>query len=140
MFNSNPLVEARLKKVEALKELGIDPYPVAAFNPTHSVQQILKAASSLISNQEDVRIAGRVIARRDMGKTTFLDVQDEGHKVQTYFRQSDLDEQTWRALELIDLGDFVGSTGHLFQTRSGDLTVACKSLIILCKASHPIPF
>jgi lysyl-tRNA synthetase, class II len=139
MDNSNPLVEARLQKISKLKRLGIDVYPAVAFNPSHSVPQALSAASELISEQQTVRIAGRVIAQRDMGKAVFFDLLDEGQKIQTYFRQSDLDEGTWKVLELIDLGDFVGVDGIVFRTRSGEVTVGGRSMMVLCKASEPIP-
>jgi lysyl-tRNA synthetase class 2 len=139
MCNSNPLVQDRIRKIQDLKSLGIDPYPVAAYSPTHSLPQVVSAAELRISKPEPIRAAGRVIAIRDKGKAIFMDILDEGQKLQLYFRRSNLDQRTWDALDLIDLGDFIGVSGLVFHTRTGELTVNGDEMMVLCKASHPIP-
>lgn len=139
MFSSNPFVQDRIRKIQDLRALGIDPYPVPAYSPTQSLSDVVLTAEALISKSEAVRIAGRIIARRDKGKAVFMDLQDDGQKLQVYFRRSNLDQRTWRALELVDLGDFVGVSGPVFRTKTGELTVNGSEMTVLCKASHPVP-
>lgn len=139
MFNSSPMVEDRCRKIQEVRDLGFDPYPAAAYSPTHSVPQVIAAAQGLALRNEVVRIAGRVVARRDMGKALFLDLLDDGQKLQAYFRFSSFDSRTWRLLSLLDLGDFIGVCGPVFHTRSGELTVKATEVTVLCKASHPLP-
>jgi lysyl-tRNA synthetase class 2 len=96
MFSSNPFVQDRIRKIQDLRALGIDPYPVPAYSPTQSLSDVVLTAEALISKSEAVRIAGRIIARRDKGKAVFMDLQDDGQKLQVYFRRSNLDQRTWR--------------------------------------------
>ncbi|HEX9940689.1 MAG TPA: lysine--tRNA ligase [Thermoanaerobaculia bacterium] len=137
--NAHPLVSERLRKVQELRDLGIDPYPQAAYPPTHTLAAIRRSADVLAADGARVRIAGRILARREMGKVVFLDLLDDGARLQVYCSRPDLGERAWRVLDLLDLGDFVGVEGPVFYTRSGELSVQVESMTVLGKASHPIP-
>jgi len=137
--NAHPLVTERLRKVEELRRLGIDPYPQVAYRPTYTLAEVRRDAGALVAQRVRVKAAGRILARREMGKVTFLDLLDDGVRVQAYFRLPELGEQTWRVLGLLDLGDFAGVEGSVFHTRSGELSIHVEVLTVLGKASHPLP-
>jgi lysyl-tRNA synthetase class 2 len=86
-----------------------------------------------------VRVAGRLIARRGHGKTTFAHLRDSSGKVQAYFRQDALGEDQYQLVKLLDLGDHVGVAGHMFQTKTGEATVHAHEVTLLAKALRPPP-
>lgn len=135
----NPLVNGRLSKVDEMRELGIEPYPQAAYQPSHTVPEIRDRAEELVSRETQVKIGGRILARRRMGQVVFFDLLDDGAKLQAYCRRPNLGEETWHVLEFLDLGDFIGLAGPIFHTRSGELSIRVETLTVLGKASHPIP-
>ena len=128
------LVAERLRKREELIRGGTDPYPAAAFAPSHSL-----AGARECGAPARVRVAGRVVARRRMGRAVFLDLLEDGARLQLFLRRSGLGEEAWKTADLLDLGDFVGVEGELFHTRSGELSVMVERLVALGKASHPVP-
>ncbi len=127
----------RLRKTEALRALGVDPYPAAAFHPTITVAAVHANADAL--QGQSLRLAGRLTGRRDMGKVTFADLLDQGSRLQLFLRRPDLSALDAQALDLLDLGDFLGVEGPLFRTRSGEVTLQVTHLSVLAKASEPIP-
>jgi len=139
MFDSNSFVEDRIRKIAELRAMGVDPYPVPAYSPTYSIPKVLTAAETLITDQTALKIAGRVIGMRPMGKAVFIDLLDDAQKLQLYVRESNIDQATWKMLALIDLGDFMGAVGSLFRTRTGELTLKATAMTVLGKPSHYIP-
>jgi lysyl-tRNA synthetase class 2 len=137
--NPGTFVTERLRKIQALRDLGVDPYPQQAYSPTHTIPQVLADADRLIETEGPARVAGRIVACRSMGKVIFIDLLDGGEKLQIFVYQSDLLPSAWEAVTLLDLGDFLGVEGPLFRTRSGQLSVRSRSLTVLAKATHPIP-
>ena len=87
----------------------------------------------------EVRVAGRLMSRREHGKTQFAHIQDETGKLQLYLRKDMLGEQAFANLSLLDLGDFVGGRGEMFRTKTGEVTVNVKELVLLTKSLHPLP-
>src|SRR6266567_4187191 len=85
------------------------------------------------------RLAGRVVALRPHGKTTFAHLADQSGKIQVYFKLDDLGAATYEVLSLLDLGDFVGVEGPLFKTKTGEITVRAGKLTLLTKALRPLP-
>jgi lysyl-tRNA synthetase class 2 len=136
------LIEQRRAKLERLRARGCDPYP-ARYQRTHTAQQ----AAALLARQEqeaaasqEVSVAGRVTARRVMGKRTFIDLRDASGKVQADLRQDVLGDDAYDAfVDLVDLGDFVGVTGTLFRTRTGEPTIEARGYTILTKALRAPP-
>lgn len=133
------LVAERLRKREELIRGGADPYPAAAFSPSHALADVRRRAEADADAVFRVRVAGRVVARRQMGKVVFLDLLDDGARLQAFLRRSTVGEDAWTTLALLDLGDFLGVEGDIFRTRTGELSVNVESLAMLGKASHPIP-
>jgi lysyl-tRNA synthetase class 2 len=134
----------RLEKVERLRELGIDPYP-STTPRTHEVGELLARFDEL--EGQDVAVTGRLMARRGHGKLSFLDLQDGTGRMQVMLRankqaETSAEDQTLGfqdALDLVDLGDFIGVAGELIRTKTGEITVAATSLRILTKALLPLP-
>jgi lysyl-tRNA synthetase class 2 len=130
-------MESRLKKLEGLEARGILPYPYR-FERTHTACQIVKQLESLNRNQTPIRTAGRLISRREHGKTCFGHIQDQTGRVQVYFRQDRLGEN-YGLLDYLDLGDFIGVKGEAFRTKTGEPTVLVDSLQVLAKTLRPLP-
>jgi len=146
------LVRARIEKAEALRARGVDPYPTS-FRRSHTTGQALQlfgASESDLKQRgaseealaalrtEPVRIAGRVMARRGMGKMAFLDIRDGDGTMQAQLRSDNMGED-FQMLEFLDLGDFVGVDGPVFRTRSGEITVEAREFTMLSKAIRPLP-
>ena len=115
--------------------LGRPVYP-NRWDPTHLVSQVISKWSSLDSAALDalpeaerlVRVPGRILAIRKMGKAVFLDLSDGAERVQTYVKKDALRPGDWELLEQLDLGDHVGVAGSIFRTRTGELSVKAASL------------
>uniref|UniRef100_A0A7V3VU43 Lysine--tRNA ligase n=1 Tax=candidate division WOR-3 bacterium TaxID=2052148 RepID=A0A7V3VU43_UNCW3 len=130
-------MEERLNKLKRLKELNINPYPYR-FDRTHNFSEIKQRFEELSSNQTTVRTAGRIIAIRGHGKTTFATLNDENEKLQIYLRKQDLGDY-YNIFENFDIGDFIGVEGKLFKTKTGEITVLVEKFILLTKSLRPLP-
>jgi lysyl-tRNA synthetase class 2 len=133
----------RLQKLEALRALGVDPYP-ARYPRSHSLAQVAagwggRSAAELEAEGARVRIAGRVLLKRPMGKASFVTLGDGEARLQIYVRKDEVGERAYRVLELVDLGDFVGAAGRVMRTRMGELSVQLEELTFLSKALLPPP-
>ena len=119
MADIEELKAVRIAKQKRLEELGVKLYP-ERYEITHS----LKDARNLEDGTENVRIAGRIMAKRKMGKITFLDIQDiEGH-LQCYIAKANIGEENYANFhETVDIGDFIGVEGKIFTTPSGEKTI-----------------
>ena len=116
--------ELRLQKVASLRAQGIDPYP-ARFSCTHSAASALSAFAEGEGQAESVtvRVAGRIMSLRNMGKASFAHIQDGTGRIQLYLRRDHVGEASYASfLKDFDLGDFVGVEGSLFRTRTGEVT------------------
>jgi len=139
------LIEQRQAKLERLRAGGCDPYP-ARYHRTHTAQEAVQALQALeekgATPQEaiEVSLAGRITAMRLMGKRAFIDLRDGTGKIQADLRQDVLGDESYRAfVDLVDIGDFVGVSGTLFRTRSGEITVQARQYVFLAKALRPLP-
>jgi lysyl-tRNA synthetase class 2 len=128
----------RREKLQKLRELGIDPYP-RKFEKTHHTSEILDDSENLETSGETVRVAGRLTSSRPHGKTTFAHLQDGHGKIQIYLRKDDLGEEKFDLFQLTDLGDFLGVTGKVFKTRTGEVTIMVSDWQILSKSLRPLP-
>jgi lysyl-tRNA synthetase class 2 len=132
----------RRTKMEELKSKGIDPYGLK-FPITHTSAEILEQYGSAdIHDPEEgppVFIAGRIVAHRLMGKAGFAHLLDRGGKIQIYARQDQVGEEGYTVFKKCDLGDFIGVSGNIFRTKTGEVTVAAKSITFLTKALRPLP-
>ena len=137
------LLANRRAKLEALYELGQNPFP-SRYRVDRSVSQVRarydeNSTEELEGEKPAVRLAGRLRAIRGHGKVSFADLSDGRGQLQLYLRKSDLDETSWSVFKQLDLGDFVGVEGTIFRTRAGELSVAVERLEVLAKALRPLP-
>lgn len=135
------LTKGRLDKLDRIRSRSTDPYP-HRYHRTHTIQE----AVALFQEQErsdaerpEVRIAGRIVAHRSMGKATFIDIRDGSGKIQAYLRKDILGEEEYRYIHDFDIGDIIGVSGKLFRTRSGELTVEVSDFVMLSKSLQPLP-
>jgi len=137
----------RREKLEALRKLGIDPYPAALY-PVNITAATIKARYKGEENKADfadVCLAGRIMSVRDMGKANFAVLQDASGKIQFYIKQDDicpgedktLYQTVWK--KMIDLGDLVGIKGYVFTTKTGETSVHVKEFSLLAKSLKPLP-
>lgn len=126
--------DERIAMIQALRDEGIDPYP-DRFEKSHTLPQALE----LPEGTNGVRVAGRVIAIRKMGKLSFAHIQDASAKMQVCFTQNDLGESYQFFKKTIDIGDFIGVEGVLFVTKTGEKTVNVHSFQLLSKALLTLP-
>ena len=121
-----------------MREKNIDPFP-AQFLRTHtSLQSIREFEKSEEESDIKVTVGGRITARRGMGKATFIDLRDAQGQIQLLIRKNNLGED-YDLLNYIDIGDWLGATGILFKTRTGEITVQVSSFQILCKSIRSLP-
>jgi lysyl-tRNA synthetase class 2 len=132
------VVRDRIAKLESLRERGIEPYAYS-FDRSHSAAEVVALLPDGVDEGESVRVAGRLVALRDMGKSTFAHLADRSGRIQLYFRINDLGPETYSLLELLDLGDWVGVEGPVFRTRTGEVTVRVERVEPLAKAVRPLP-
>jgi lysyl-tRNA synthetase class 2 len=137
------LIANRRAKLDALREMGHDPYP-RRFRVERSVSEARSlyeglSAEDLEKDPPVVRLGGRLRAVRGHGKVSFADLSDGAGQIQLYLKKNDLDESSWEVFKQLDLGDFLGVEGPVFRTRAGELSVAVKELTVLAKALRPLP-
>ena len=124
---------ARLEKLAKLRELGIDPYP-SRFEQRQPIAEAREAGEG-----GHVRVAGRLVLWRRHGGSTFANLRDASGEIQLNMRRDVLGADEYELTKLLDIGDFVGVDGELFTTKTGELTVAVKTLAVLTKALRPLP-
>jgi lysyl-tRNA synthetase class 2 len=142
-FEPRDQFEQREKKLEQIKALGYEPFP-REFRWTDRPGEILskygeRDGAALEANRIEVRVAGRVVSYRLMGKAGFAHLQGSGERVQIYVRKDVVSVQGFGLFQLLDLGDHVGVKGHLFRTKTGELSVWVEELFFLAKALLPLP-
>lgn len=135
MGDISELKKVRLEKEEKLKELGINVHP-ERYEVTHS----LKDSRNLPDGTKNVRVAGRVMSKRKMGKISFMDLSDIEGKIQLVFKRDDLGEETYKLLHsTVDIGDFIGVEGDVFTTQAGEKSIQVLKYEFLGKAIRPLP-
>ena len=132
----DPLVEQRIRKLKELRELGINPYPYS-FDRTHMASDILGSFDTLEGT--GVRVAGRLLTIRIMGKASFAHLLDQSGRIQIYVRRDLVGDEQYALFKSLDSGDFLGVTGKPFRTRTGEITIEAERLELLSKALRPLP-
>ena len=143
MDELNEQRQQRIKKLEQLREAGVTPYGTR-FEVKDRAGQLIKLHGEKTREtleQENIpcTMAGRVVALRRFGKAAFAVLQDGADRLQTYLKKDLLSEQAYTVTEQLDLGDWIGVTGHLFRTKTNELTVEVRELTFLSKALRPLP-
>jgi len=137
------IYQLRTEKLKAIEALGQSTYR-SKYEFTHTLDQILrdyssKSAEELEQSRVNVRVAGRIMAIRLMGKAGFAHLQQGGQKLQIYVKKDAVGEKGFELYKLLDLGDHIGVSGHLFRTRTGELTVHVEEITFLSKDLLPLP-
>ena len=133
----NQLMAVRREKLERLKEEGRNPFEITKFNKTHTSKEIKDNYEEL--EGKDVTVAGRIIAKRIMGKASFCHIQDGEGKLQSYVSINDLGEDSYKHFKEYDIGDIIGITGFVFKTKTEEISVHAKEVTLLTKSLKPLP-
>ncbi|MDR1677082.1 MAG: lysine--tRNA ligase [Deltaproteobacteria bacterium] len=138
----SPVIQARIQKALDMASAGIRLYP-NTFRPTDKIEQIRAefgelSAEDLEGQEVSRKIAGRLMAKRDYGKSVFFDLIDPTGKIQIYARKDRLPVETFELIKKIDIGDIVGLSGSLFKTRTGELTVLVSEFELVTKNMWPL--
>ncbi len=131
------LMQVRREKLDKLRAEGKDPFQITKFNRTHTTKQVIDNYDEL--EGKDVTIAGRLMAKRIMGKASFCHVQDGEGKIQSYVSINDLGEESYKQFKEDDIGDIIGITGFVFKTRTGEISIHAKEVTLLTKSLKPLP-
>ncbi len=133
----NQLMIIRREKLEKLKQNNKNPFEITKFDITHTSKEIIDNYEEL--EGKDVTIAGRIMAKRIMGKASFCHIQDGDGKIQSYVSINDLGEESYKQFKEDDIGDIIGITGFVFKTRTGEISIHAKEVILLSKSLRPLP-
>ena len=133
----NEIVKVRHEKLAALKESGNDPFLITKFDFDNDSANIKANFNEL--EGKTVKIAGRIIARRIMGKASFVGLSDSTGRIQLYVKRDDVGEDVYAAFKKWDIGDIVGVEGFVFKTQTGEISVHATSIILLSKSLLPLP-
>ena len=136
-LDMNHLMQIRREKLAELQAQGKNPFEITKFNRTNTAGEI--KANYEKFEQKDVTVAGRIIAKRIMGKASFCTIQDSDEKIQSYVSINDLGEESYKAFKTYDIGDIIGITGFVFKTRTEEISVHAKEVTLLSKSLRPLP-
>ena len=136
-LDMNHLMKIRREKLEELQKQGKDPFEITKFNRTNTAGEI--KANYEAFEQKDVAVAGRIIAKRIMGKASFCTIQDCDEKIQSYVSINDLGEESYSEFKTYDIGDIIGISGFVFKTRTEEISVHAKEVTLLSKSLRPLP-
>ena len=130
------ILKVRREKLAALRAEGRDPFKETRFDVTHHAQDIKDNFDALEGSE--VRVAGRLMSKRGMGKVSFCDLQDKSGRIQLYARKDEMDEE-YNRFKKYDIGDIVGVEGEVFRTQRGEMSVRAKKITLLSKSLRPLP-
>ncbi len=131
------ILKVRRDKLAALRAEGRDPFKETRFDVTHHAQDIKDNFDALEGSE--VRVAGRLMSKRGMGKVSFCDLQDKSGRIQLYARKDEMDEEEYDRFKKYDIGDIVGVVGEVFRTQRGEMSVRAKKITLLSKSLRPLP-
>ncbi len=136
------IIQQRIDKAEDLRNSGIDPYP-NKYPRTHTNRQaveLLAAVEKGEAKEAKMSVAGRIMANRSMGKSSFIDIRDVSGKIQLLFQNTNqMEEKNLKVFKDLDIGDFIGVEGNILRTRTGEPTVRVENFTLLSKSLLPLP-
>lgn len=137
LLDLNEIMQVRRNKLAELQNMGADPFKIVKYDITHSTSAILTEFESFEGKK--VSLAGRLMSKRGMGKSTFGDIQDREGRIQLYVRINDLGEEQYESFKKLDLGDIIGIKGLVFKTRMGEISIHVEEYTLLTKSLRPLP-
>jgi lysyl-tRNA synthetase class 2 len=143
MDETSELIQQRIKKLQSLRREGIAPYP-NDFRVTHTSRDLHEAFDSLPDEElksvgETFHLAGRIMAIRDFGKASFIQIQDRKGRIQVYIQKAIVGEPAFQLFKTLDIGDLIGLEGKIFRTKTRELTIQAQSFRLLVKSLRPLP-
>ena len=132
----NQIIDFRKEKLNKLRDLGVDPYP-HKFSPAHKSVEILNDFNKF--ENKTVCIAGRIMALRKMGRSSFIHVMDDQGRIQIFIKKDNVGENIYDAFNLMDIGDFIGISGIVFKTKVGEISISAEKFDVLAKSLRPLP-
>ncbi len=143
MEKISPLVEERINKARKLEAMGIKLYP-AGYHTDITVSEVVDRfggmdGEALKRESNSYTMAGRIMAMRDFGKASFVQIKDGTGRIQTYIRKDKVNDEKFAMFKLMDIGDFIGIRGPFFRTRTGELTILAEDISLLGKSLRPLP-
>ncbi|MCX7772876.1 MAG: OB-fold nucleic acid binding domain-containing protein, partial [Clostridia bacterium] len=133
----NEILQVRRNKLAELQQQGKDPFKIVKYDVTHSTQDILSNFEAL--EGQKVSLAGRLMSKRGMGKSSFCDIQDRDGRIQLYVKINDVGEEAYEEFKRLDLGDLIGVSGLVFKTRMGEISIHVEAYTLLSKSLRPLP-
>ena len=136
-IDENHLIQVRKEKLAELQQNGKDPYAITKYDRTHTSKQIKDNYEEF--ENKDISIAGRIMAKRIMGKASFCTIQDSVGRIQSYVSINDLGEDAYKNFKTWDIGDIIGLKGFVFKTRTEEISIHAKEVKLLSKSLRPLP-
>ena len=136
-LDENHLIAVRKEKLEELQKNGKNPYDVTKYDREHFSKQIKDNYDEF--EGKDVNVAGRILAKRIMGKASFCTIQDSQGTIQSYVSINDLGEESYKEFKTYDIGDIIGIKGFVFKTRTEEISIHAKEVTLLTKSLRPLP-
>ncbi len=130
-------IAVRREKLAALKAQGKDPYLITTYDVTNHAVDVIDGFEEY--EGKTVRLAGRIMARREMGKASFLDLRDASGRIQLYVKINLIGEDAYEEMKKWDIGDIIGVEGEVFKTRRGEISLKAASMVLLTKSLLPLP-
>ena len=130
------IIDFRIEKLKDLRKKGVNPYP-SNFTPTHFSESIKINFEKL--EDQDVVVAGRIMVIRRMGKASFFRIIDNEGGIQIFIKKDDIGDDSYENFQLYDIGDFVGVSGQVFKTKTGEISIRTSGLTLLAKSIRPLP-
>ncbi|MBO4831857.1 MAG: lysine--tRNA ligase, partial [Oscillospiraceae bacterium] len=131
------ILQIRRDKLAKLCEEGRDPFQITKFTRTAYSADVKDDFEAM--ENKDVAMAGRVMAKRGMGKAIFADIADDRGRIQIYVRLNDVGEETFADFRKVDIGDIIGVEGYVFKTKMGEISIHCRTVTLLAKSLRPLP-
>ena len=135
--NLGELLKIRRDKLSALQEAGQDPFQITKFEKKNNTAEIIANFEAL--EEQPVKVAGRLMSKRVMGKVTFCDLQDREGRIQLYVKRDEVGEEPYKVFKKYDIGDIVGVDGVVFRTQTGQISVRASKVTLLSKSLLPLP-
>jgi len=131
------ILRIRRDKLKNLQDEGRDPFKITKFERTAFSSDVTGDFETM--ENADVAMAGRVMAKREMGKAIFVDISDDKSRIQLYIKLNDVGESSFNDVKRGDIGDIIGVTGYVFKTRMGEISIHCRTVTLLAKSLRPLP-
>lgn len=131
------LLKVRREKLNELRAAGMDPFAETKYDVTHQSEEIKGNFDAM--EEQTVRLAGRIMSKRGMGKVVFADLQDAGGRIQLFVKIDEVGAEALAAFKKYDIGDIIGVEGSVFRTKMGEISIRAKSITLLSKSLLPLP-